>query len=709
MLRWTAYPFIRYTAALITGILAYLTVPSGFMPGLLSFIIGLILLTGAIRLDIHRSSRLSVWKGLGIWLILGGIGWLVTYQRTARNQTNNLLHVTAPIRAYEAVVETGPENRTKTFRLELALRRIRTDSAWQPASGHVIVYVDKTIDLKPRYGDVWLVRGAPERVEPPRNPGQFDYRRHLANRQIYHRQYLRPTDRLVLGHEPPSRLTALAHSVNGWADSVMTSHLGTGQEFAIVKAMIIGVRDAIDPDLQQAYSVAGAVHVLSVSGMHVGVLFVTLSFLLSFLKKGRRGKYMFLTVMLGLLWFYALMAGLSAPVLRSAVMFSLILFGQTLGRRHYLINTLAASAFLILLFEPYAITTAGFQLSYLAVGGLAIGFQPLYDTLDVNNRWLDELWKITAVALVAQLVTFPLGVYYFHQFPTYFWLANPAVILLSSAVLILGLALLAGAGLTMTAALISTVAEAALAFVTHWVGQALFGSMWLLNQCVRWTERLPGSALKHLTLSLPELALLCGVILTATLLVMTRRKAWVWWLAGCSMLLSASVIRTNYLRSQQHLLVVSSVPRQSVVNLVSGTHARVVSAKSLHPQEVSFQLQGMFDSLGVRQVDYALRDSTLFGRYRRLSMLTFRGRSLLMMERLGRGPVWRQPTVVDYLLISRNSLRDWRQLDGRVVARTVIFDETNKPALVDELLAEARRRGIQCHSVHHQGAFVAEL
>ncbi|RYY97267.1 MAG: ComEC/Rec2 family competence protein, partial [Chitinophagaceae bacterium] len=109
-------------------------------------------------------------------------------------------------------------------------------------------------------------------------------------------------------------------------------------------------------------------------------------------------------------------------------MFSLLLIGQTLGRANNPLNTLAVSAFLILLLDPYALTTAGFQLSYLAVGGLTLWYESLYQSLTFRFWLADKLWKITAMSLVAQVITFPLGVYYFHQFPTYFWLANPLVI-----------------------------------------------------------------------------------------------------------------------------------------------------------------------------------------------------------------------------------------------------------------------------------------
>lgn len=386
MLRWNAFPFVRYVMALLGGITVFLFVPSSSQ-----LVVGVLVVIGLLFLTTFwvKSIPLSVLKGLLGLGMIACTGYLNTSHHTAQNDPQNLIHIQEPIRAYQVVVASQAENRTKTFRLEVEVRKALTDQAWRPASGRFIIYIDKTVSTKPQYGDVWLVRGAPRTIDPPLNPGEFNYKRHLANRGIYHQQYLRPTDRTVLGYQPPNRLIASAYAVNAWADSVFTSHLGTGQEFAIVKAMILGVRDGIDPELQQAYSAAGAVHILSVSGLHVGVLFAAVSFVLAFLKKRKGGKYVFAAIMLGLLWFYALMTGFSAPVLRSAFMFSLLLIGQTIGRSNNPLNTLAASAFLILLFDPYALTTAGFQLSYLAVGGLILWHRSLYQSLTFRYRWAD--------------------------------------------------------------------------------------------------------------------------------------------------------------------------------------------------------------------------------------------------------------------------------------------------------------------------------
>ncbi|MFC5408297.1 ComEC/Rec2 family competence protein [Larkinella bovis] len=695
MVRWNAFPFVRYTLALMGGIVAYL-----FLPNHPFFVVLLLLVSaivGLLTLGVARKAY-PIRQGICGLLTLGCLGWGISWLNTSSNDPFHVVHLPQPIRAYRAVVSSQAENRTKTYRVELDINRVLTQDRWQAATGRLIVYLDKADAEKPRYGDVWLVAGGPRPIDPPLNPGEFNYKRFLANRGIYHQQYVKPANRHILGHAPPNGFRAVAYSLNEWADSVYTDHLGQTQEFAIVKAMILGIRDEIDPDLQQAYSAAGAVHILSVSGLHVGVLFGAVSLLLGFLKRLKGGRYLFAVLMLALLWFYALMTGFSAPVLRSAFMFSLMLIGQTINRAHNPLNTLAASAFLILLIDPYALTSAGFQLSYLAVGGLILLYQPLYQSITFRTWMGDQVWKLTVLALVAQLATFPLAVFYFHQFPTYFWLANPLVVPLSSLVLVLAMGLLVVGWIP---------------FLGFWAGKILFGVMWLVNQCILWTEQLPASILKPLVLTPWELVWTYGIIVSALAMWMNRNRHLVWVLTGCAFWVSVSVGWTTLHRKKQRLLIVHFVPHQSAISLVAGTASTFLTRTAMteRSREVTFYVRNTWDSLGVKRVTFGQTDRAqqAISQYqdRFVTLLCWQGKRILLVDRLPRQPGWQFPIPVDYAIFRRNSVPSWTALKGRVAARFLIFDDSNRTPLTDRLLTEARQQGIRCHSVRQQGAYVA--
>jgi ComEC/Rec2-related protein len=217
-----------------------------------------------------------------------------------------------------------------------------------------------------------------------------------------------------------------------------------GRDRDVAEAMLLGVKTKIDFETLSTYSALGAIHILSVSGLHVGLLYLGLSLVFGFLLKLRpAGPWAFFGLMLALLWCYAGISGFSLPVLRSAWMFSVILFAKTFLRRQESLNTLAFSAFVLLFIHPASLFDPGFQLSYLAVWGL-IAFQQRWVKLITFRGWmrwpLTKIWELTCVALAAQVFTWPLIVSYFHQLPhpLSFLLLNPFLILFSSVALFLG-------------------------------------------------------------------------------------------------------------------------------------------------------------------------------------------------------------------------------------------------------------------------------
>jgi competence protein ComEC len=200
----------------------------------------------------------------------------------------------------------------------------------------------------------------------------------------------------------------------------------------------LGQKEYLDKDVLRSYSSAGAMHVLAVSGLHVGIVMLILAFFLAPLKKIQKGKIIYLICLLTGIWFYALITGLSPSVLRASVMFSFIIFGKELQRETSIYQSIMVSAFLLILIEPYIIFQVGFQLSYLAVLGIVYLQPKIGNLIYIKNFILYKAWQITAVSIAAQIATFPLGLYYFHQFPNFFMLSNLIVIPAAFLLLILG-------------------------------------------------------------------------------------------------------------------------------------------------------------------------------------------------------------------------------------------------------------------------------
>jgi len=400
-------------------------------------------------------------SGLDYWPLLGCLGCIIP-RRVGRSigisslivvfamaWSNHLKPVTSvlPFDGFVFQVEGSVEEKPKSWSVLARCKGFRDSmQTWSPNAGLVRLYLAKQLH-KPKPGDMYVVRQLVKPFPLPLFPFEKDWGAYFTQKGIGGTAFV-SFDRIRLLRKGAVELTffdrALGHFVG-----LLERAFDPGRDRDVAEAMLLGVKTKIDFETLSAYSALGAIHILSVSGLHVGLLYMGLSLLLGFLLKRRpAGPYVFFGLMMALLWCYAGISGFSLPVLRSAWMFSVILFAKTFLRRQESLNTLAFSAFVLLFLHPASLFDAGFQLSYLAVWGL-IAFQKRWASIFQFSGWfrwpLTQIWELTCVALAAQVFTWPLIVYYFHQLPhpLSFFLLNPFLILFSSIALFLGFLLLA--------------------------------------------------------------------------------------------------------------------------------------------------------------------------------------------------------------------------------------------------------------------------
>lgn len=685
---WLPYPFLRYTFLLMAGIGGYV-LTDWFHPALW------VLLLLAVAALLGGRTRPERWPaGFAASALLLLTGWIVAYQRVEKNDPSHFQYTPQPVRAYRAVVASAVEEKARSFRTTLLVQAVRTGAGWERRSGRIQAYLDKNLDRKPRYGDELLLLGTPEPVAGPRNPAEFDYRRYLARQSIYHRQYLPAGAVQTVGYRPPWALTALALRLNGYADSVLTQSIGTRREYAVVKAMLLGVRDDLDPDLMRAYAASGAIHVLSISGMHVGIFFVALTTLLAGYRRrlGAVSPWTEAGIILALVWGYAILTGLSTPVLRSALMISFLTVGRAGRRRSSAYNTLALSAFVSLCLDPMALFQVGFQLSYLAVGGITYLQPRLARLLTPGSAGGYWLWQGTTTALAAQLATFPLSVYYFHQFPTYFLLVNPIVLALSAGLLYLGMAFLLLCGWPAAGLLI---------------GRGLGAVAWVLNEAVFFTERLPQAVWGNLSLNQLELIALSVLLISFLSGFHTRQKGYLWLALGCALFLSGSASWTHRAQRTQRVLVVHHLGPQTGISLVAGRHLTLLgdSAVRADPRQAGFQLANFWAVSGIRTQATTRTLPRYAGPFGEL--LSWQGTLILWLHRPVRYlPFAHAPQPVDLLVVSHNAYRYPENVLDHLSVRQLVLDASNSRWTADRWREAARQRGIPCHDVRQAGAFV---
>ncbi|MBQ0787568.1 MAG: ComEC/Rec2 family competence protein [Oceanihabitans sp.] len=278
------------------------------------------------------------------------------------------------------------------------------------------------------------------------NPNQFDYKNYLEKQYIYHQIYA-TNDKLFRVSDTKHTLIGYASLLRNTINIKLKKYDFKADELSIINALILGQRQNISKSVYTNYVNAGAIHILAVSGLHVGILLLLLNTLFKPLESIANGKIAKMISILILLWCYALIAGASASIIRAATMFSIVAIGMHLKRPSNIYNTLAISVFFILLFKPLFLFDVGFQLSYLAVLAI-VSIQPMLYKIWKPRFWLtNKLWQITTVTIAAQFGVLPISLFYFHQFPGLFWLSNIVVIpligiILSSGILVIILALL---------------------------------------------------------------------------------------------------------------------------------------------------------------------------------------------------------------------------------------------------------------------------
>jgi len=293
----------------------------------------------------------------------------------------------------------------------------------------IIAYLSKEqFDSDISIGDQLIILGKPQWIKNSGNPFEFDYESIVHKKGIYYSVYLPfGTYRKTGIHF--NRIKYLPEKIRERLISILKNSSIKEQNLSVIQALTLGYRAELDQETIDYFASTGAMHVLAVSGLHVGLIYFILGYLFSGIKRTNTGrKYLFPTILITLLWSYAFLTGFSPSVQRATIMFTFIVIGESIRRPVNIYNSLSASALFLMLLNPEVIFEVGFQLSYLAVFGIVLIQPALAGIIEVRNKILRFMWDLFTVSIAAQLATFPLGLFYFNQFPNFFWLSNFVVI-----------------------------------------------------------------------------------------------------------------------------------------------------------------------------------------------------------------------------------------------------------------------------------------
>jgi competence protein ComEC len=440
-------------------------------------------------------------------------------------------------------------------------------------------------------GDILLFGDRPAEVGRPLNPGQFDYGTYLFNKGFSGTLYLR-TSPIAL--RPVHESFRPFYALQCWREKaieIFRQFDFEERELGVVSALVLGKRELVDPDTRSAYANAGTVHILAVSGLHVGIIYLFIAFVLAKGLPGKKLKLTRLLITLLLLWVYAGITGLSPSVLRAATMFSFIALGRHVGKFGSIYNMLGVSAFVLLLANPFLIKEVGFQLSYLAVAGIVYIYPKVFPLLSKGNWFWDKIWALLVVSFSAQIATFPLSIYYFNQFPNYFLLTNLLVIPLATVILYLGILTILGSWIPFIGSILALLLKTALKF---------------LNDVIFFSSALPNATTTGLYFSVGATILVYLIILLFIKVLKDPRHGNLRILELCTIALLSMHAWSVYQRTTTSSIICLHIYGKTAIVAANGSRVHVWT--DLYPaqlEKLNFPLSGYLNKLRPSKVTYS--------------------------------------------------------------------------------------------------------
>ena len=581
MFTFNSIPLVKLLVPLCLGIVSASYFPF-YNKWLIYFTVGALFLSiglGYYR-NLFRRFRHRYIYGLILFVVLYLVGYILPQQK---NPAQDLHFFGSYLKGqdYDSLLVTvveAPQEKNQSYKWNVRIDGVYKGGEWIETSGNALLYAEKKSKTRNiQYGDQLFISAQLEEVPPPANPNEFNYKRYLRHHYIFHRAYIRSEAFEKVAEHKAHTLIEFALSTRSQLLEILRFYGFSGDEYAVLSALILGFKDHLDFEITQAFSSAGAMHVLAVSGLHVGIILLLVSLLLKPLRRHAILKYVKLLVELLAVWGFAILTGLSPSVIRAATMFSFIAVGKTLDRNTNIYNTLAVSAFFILLIEPYMLMEVGFQLSFLAVLGILLIQPKIYQLIQINNRLLDWVWTITTVSIAAQIATAPLGLLYFHQFPNYFIFSN-LIVIPSAFVLVIG-----GVALFLTSSL---------EWLAEPIALLLNTAVSLLNRFVKITEHLPYSISSQIDLSTPETWLIYFCISCILVFIYFKRKQFFIYALGGWVIFTFVQLLENRSLENQRLLTVYSTKRTTAVDYINGNQHLFVGHAALlnDPSSLQFNI-----------------------------------------------------------------------------------------------------------------------
>ncbi len=540
--------------------------------------------------------------------------------------------------------------------------------------GKILINVKKDSTLRTlKVDDEILIKTQFFEIQNSKNPFEFNYKNYLKNQQIYHQVSISKEEFLI---KPNAKITifGIAANIRFQINNSLIKSGFKNDELALINALLLGQRQTISDDLLTSYTDAGAIHILAVSGLHIGIILLFLVLVFSWLNSFKNGKLIAAILIISLLWFYAVIAGLSASVVRAVAMFTALSIGLQLNKPSNVYNTLFISIFFLLIFNPFYLFEIGFQLSYLAVFSI-VWIQPKLQNLWVSKIWLfRKMWQLFTVSIAAQLGILPLSLFYFHQFPALFFVANMLIIPFLGFILIAGIIVI-------------------FLSVCNVLPQLLVDSyifiLQKMNEITTLVSSIDSFIIRDISMSL----LLMLAVYFAIILIFKwfEKKCYsrLMFVFASIVLFQGILFYEKYERQSTNELIVFNSPRKSTIALRNGDKITFTTS-SLNRITKSY-----LTGTGIKDVTLLKKDSKL---------LNFKDETILIVDSLGYYNFNSiKPTII---LLQHSSKINLNRLIEIVKPKVIVADATNYKSSLSLWEQTSRKNKTPFYNTMKKGAFI---
>lgn len=495
-------------------------------------------------------------KGIGINLLFIAFGFGLSYSKFISNNENWFGNYFTKSELTLVTLEENLAIKEKSLKALVSINAIYINNHWQNVNGKMLLYFKKDSTIPNlKYGSQIIINSNINPIINSGNPGGFNYAEYCSFQDIHHQAFLTTENYTTLTTTQTNWLNSALIKTRASIIATLTKNIKNPDALSVAEALLIGYRNDLDRDLVRAYSNTGVVHIIAISGLHLGMIYGLLLLFLKPLKRFKISKILQPIIIVFVLWMFSFIAGLAPSILRSAIMFTCIVIGDSIGKRSNIYNSLAVSAFIILLINPFSLWDVGFQLSYTAVLSIVIFSPYIKKWFYFRNKILAGIWALNSITLSAQILTLPIVLYHFHQFPNLFLFTNAFAVPFTGIILYLEIFLLAFSWHIPLATFIGSLANWCIS---------------LLNSFILNIDALPFAVWESIQISIPQALILYITIIGFSYWFIEKKTKFLllglFFLACFTAIRSIDFIKRNY----QQKIIVYNVPKHTAIDLIEG-------------------------------------------------------------------------------------------------------------------------------------------